>query len=292
MAFELQSAVHGIAPRSDELHLLGTAVEKGRAPFEDFEALRDQETAEWLAFQEASGVDIYENGKLHWQDRLRPIVESTTGFADGIDQAPVTRWFATNTFYRQPTIVGDLTFDPEAFLSAYGGVGETVSLLSPGDFADLCQVEHGRPDNVLNLYRQIVRGLGAVGVERVIFSRYSGEYGPLAFLDEALIVRDKDAPAIVQLPTKLTSYTSNRAGHRLASTQWLERWLPVIAGDTTAVDAAPTDQDLRELAATDLSGLVFTNTVDFEFLPLKHAKAKIEHLVEITNNANERIQQL
>src|SRR5689334_14203947 len=97
---EILSATHGIAPRSDELLKLGTDLEKGRISSEEYELVRDSEIVEWCFVQEDAGIDIREDGKLWWHDHLRNIVKSSHGFAPDIDEAPVTRWFEDNRFYR------------------------------------------------------------------------------------------------------------------------------------------------------------------------------------------------
>lgn len=78
-------AVHGIAPRSDELLTLGTALEKGRVSQLSFDEQVELETENWLILQRSADIDIKKDGKLRWHDHLRPIVRATQrGFKPGI----------------------------------------------------------------------------------------------------------------------------------------------------------------------------------------------------------------
>lgn len=170
--FEIVSAVHGIAPRSEELLKLGVDYEKGRASRDSFEELIQTETEDWLQFQADVGIDWIEDGKLKWQDHLRPIVKATSGFAPGVDNAPLTRWFEDNRFYRHPTITGKLKFDPNQYESLVGEpIGSSVSLIDPRLFSILCKNEHSIPalDNVSDLYHQLIKYYQLKGINRILF---------------------------------------------------------------------------------------------------------------------------
>ena len=131
---EVLSAVHGIAPRSDELLKLGGDVERGRDSRQAYDEQVAQETADWLELQANAGITFPENGKLDWQDHLRPIVKVAKCFAPDIDNAPVTRWYDSNTFYRQPTITDSYSLDYDAAEEWAKSLGENVSLLAPGTY--------------------------------------------------------------------------------------------------------------------------------------------------------------
>src|SRR5687768_10571447 len=101
---EILSATYGIAPRSDELLERQIDLGKGRISPEDVAPLEKTEMAQWTMCQVKAKIDRQDDGKLTWPDYLRPIVRASEGFAADIDGGPVTRWFDTNTFYRQPAI--------------------------------------------------------------------------------------------------------------------------------------------------------------------------------------------
>lgn len=143
MSEQIESAVWGITPWSDELLIISGDVERGR-----LEPSTQKEQARQDAFkaeevQRQAGIDLV---SADWGgqsiDYFRSIARAADGFAPGVDQAPVTRWFETNTFYRQPTIEDRLYMPTQTTLDtrAVGTVGDLyagnvlLTLLSPHAF--------------------------------------------------------------------------------------------------------------------------------------------------------------
>ncbi len=109
LSAEITSTVWGITPWSDELLKISGDVGRGRALESDYWQQYLDDFQNYWDVLEVSGI-TYRNGD--WgggtKDYFRETVESSYGFEEGVDEAPVTRIFDTNTFYRQPTIAGPL----------------------------------------------------------------------------------------------------------------------------------------------------------------------------------------
>ncbi len=305
---EVTSSVHGIAPRSDELLRLGGDVERGRAKQEEYDALLSEETASWLAVQALAGITYLEDGKLRWQDHMRPIVKATTGFAPDVDNAPVTRWFETNSFYRKPTIIGELHLNAERLEEQLGRPGENISLLAPYSFSTLCdnQAEDiDLKDNVTLLYIDLLSYFQRNNTSRILFDEVAG-FRPLGtspvnevvklarafpwlrlgyiLSGKSPVVIPGNLPRNLDLQVGLTTiqhfrhvppqYRPGLVDHEL--------WQPIVNASTTVVDKVDVENWPKTvLAQIQPKKLVLTHDVDLERLPLPYAHAKVRRLGEL-----------
>lgn len=303
---EVLSAVHGIAPRSEELLRLGGDVERGRSKQADYDELIAEQTGDWLELQTRAGIDIVENGKLHWQDHLRPIVKASQGFAPDIDNAPVTRWFGDNRFYRQPTITGKLRLDYDRADEELGSLGENISLLAPRSFAYLCRDDYPElpaERNVQMLYSDLFFVLERQGVKRVLLEDYlpddllpTGSLSDTKLLASwcqdlqiSLISPDKQSAIPYDLGSKFgvsveapaLRQISAQPDYRRPNFNGSELWHQVIDASSTATDELSVSTFPSELfRSLAPARLVLTHNVDLESLPLTYAKGKVKHLGE------------
>ena len=301
---EVRSAVHGIAPRSDDLLRLGGDVERGRASPDEYETAVKEETVHWLSVQEAAGITYTEDGKLRWADHLRPIIKATEGFAPDVDQAPITRWFATNTFYRRPTIQGELRFDPIRYEEQVGTPGENISLLAPYSFSTLCDHDRGEPriDYIGQLYDQLLEYIRNQDTRRLVLEepaecrpfdtvpieqacRLAGNFPALrvAYLQNGrsatVVPRQLPENLDVRFDTTSVKHMKHRPPPYRPHLRGHELWQPVIDADNTLEDKLDcADWPLDVLYDLQPASIVLTHTVDLERLPLPYAEAKVRRL--------------
>ncbi|MGP8078062.1 MAG: hypothetical protein ACLQD8_00755 [Thermoplasmata archaeon] len=88
----------GPFPRPEELVQATRDLDRGRIPPEAAEAAFAKAEAEVAAVEERLRFDVRTGGYLRWPDLLRPFTE----LWGGVETGPLTRFFETNTFYRQP----------------------------------------------------------------------------------------------------------------------------------------------------------------------------------------------
>lgn len=96
----IYTSLTGPFPRSEELVGATRDLDRGRTTPEALEEIYARTEAEVVQLEGRLGTDRLTAGYLRWPDLFRPIAESWGGFSVG----PVTRWFETNTFYRQPIL--------------------------------------------------------------------------------------------------------------------------------------------------------------------------------------------
>lgn len=92
----------GPFPRSEELVAATRDFDRGRIDAPALEAVYARAEGEVVQLEKQLATDRLTGGYLRWADLFRPIAEGWGGFTVG----PITRWFETNTFFRQPILNG------------------------------------------------------------------------------------------------------------------------------------------------------------------------------------------
>ena len=94
-----------------------------------------KEEADHVALQTEAGLDLIAPALTRWEDLLRPLLREGSGATVG----QLTRYFETNTFFRQPLVEGALSPPPSAtWFEAFAipkGTPRVLTLPSPYDFA-------------------------------------------------------------------------------------------------------------------------------------------------------------
>ncbi|HXQ94885.1 MAG TPA: hypothetical protein VN864_06960 [Thermoplasmata archaeon] len=173
---EIRTVLTGPFPRSEPLVAATRDLDRGRATAEAVEARFAEDERSVVALESRLGLDAVTGGYLRWADLFRPFAEGWPGFTVG----PVTRWFQTNTFFRQPI----LHAPPEriagvvrsALPSTAAVPPERANVILPGPFtfAGLLDNRSGETREALThrfgrLLAEDVRELRAAGYQRFQF---------------------------------------------------------------------------------------------------------------------------
>ncbi|MFZ0830220.1 MAG: hypothetical protein WCB18_07800 [Thermoplasmata archaeon] len=94
------TSLTGAFPRSEALVEATRDLDRGRTTPEAVQELFLRTEADVSRLEERLGLAPRTGGYLRWQDLFRPFAETWEGFTVG----PLTRWFETNQFYRQPIL--------------------------------------------------------------------------------------------------------------------------------------------------------------------------------------------
>lgn len=181
----VRTSLTGPFPRSEALVAATRDLDRGRTTPQAVEELFRTTEQEVLQFEERLGVDVVTGGYLDWQDLFRPFAETWTGFTVG----PVTRWFETNTFYRQPI----LHAPPERVAGAIarrlpaglrGARSKTGKVIFPGPYTFATSLENRSGETTESL----VHRLGKLLSEEVRELRAAG-FQTFQFQEPGLVVR-------------------------------------------------------------------------------------------------------
>jgi 5-methyltetrahydropteroyltriglutamate--homocysteine methyltransferase len=185
----LRTGLTGPFPRSEALVAATRDLDRGRTTPEAVEALYASTESEVLALEERLGLDTVTAGYLRAADLFRPIAETWEGFTVG----PLTRWFETNTFYRQPILHAPPVRVPGALLARLppalraAPARARVVLPGPYTFAGLLDNRSGETEPAL------VHRLGRLLGEEVRELRGAG-YSTFQFTEPLLVVRPPEGP--------------------------------------------------------------------------------------------------
>jgi 5-methyltetrahydropteroyltriglutamate--homocysteine methyltransferase len=99
---EVHAGLTGPFPRDETLVRATREFDRRRIGPESLEAAYAEAEEAVTSLEREAGFATVTGGYLRWPDLLRPFAESWEGFTIG----PLTRWFETNTFFRQPVLQG------------------------------------------------------------------------------------------------------------------------------------------------------------------------------------------
>lgn len=157
-------------PRSEALVEATRDLDRGRTTPEAVQELFRRTEADVTQLEDRLGLELRTGGYLRWQDLFRPFAETWEGFTVG----PLTRWFETNQFYRQPILHAPPARAPGALASwlpptgTNGAHRRKVLLPGPYTFSGLVDNRTGETPEALThrlgrLLGEEVRDLRAGG---------------------------------------------------------------------------------------------------------------------------------
>jgi methionine synthase II (cobalamin-independent) len=125
----------GIAARSERYMRDHWSAAKGFLGPSELLASAKREEADHVALQQEAGLDLLAPALVRWEDLLRPLLRDGSGATAG----QLTRYFETNTFFRQPLVEGAVSPPaPATWFEAFAlppGQPWVLTLPSPYDFA-------------------------------------------------------------------------------------------------------------------------------------------------------------
>ena len=92
----------GDRPGQQRLRQAIARVDRGEAGPDEIARAADEMTIAAIREQEEAGLDLVTDGQIRWQDPITYLARSLEGFRI----TGLLRWFESNTYYRQPVVVG------------------------------------------------------------------------------------------------------------------------------------------------------------------------------------------
>ena len=93
-------------PRPAKLRAAIARYEREEISQEELSRVEDEVSVEVIQEQVEAGIDIITDGQVRWEDELTYFARSLSGFSiDGL-----TRYFDTNTYFRQPVVEGAIAW--------------------------------------------------------------------------------------------------------------------------------------------------------------------------------------
>jgi len=121
-------------PRPAKLRAAINKRDRGELTDEDLARVQDEVTAEVIAEQIDAGLDIVSDGQIRWDDDQTYIPRHMKG----VEIGGLQRYLDTNTYYRQPEIVGDVSLDEAVTVRDYKFAADNssrpVKVILPGPY--------------------------------------------------------------------------------------------------------------------------------------------------------------
>jgi 5-methyltetrahydropteroyltriglutamate--homocysteine methyltransferase len=187
---ETVTSLTGAFPRSEALVEATRDLDRGRTTAEAVEALYLRTEAEVAALEDRLGLEPRAGGYLRWQDLFRPFAEAWEGFTVG----PLTRWFETNQFYRQPILHAPPARVAGAIRTwlpppSNGAAGHPRKAILPGPYTFAGQVDNRSGETS----EALTHRLGRLLSEEVSELRAAG-YSSFQFQEPLLVYRPPEGP--------------------------------------------------------------------------------------------------
>jgi len=193
-------------PRPARLRNAINKRDRGDLTDEDLDRVYDEVTAEVIQEQIDAGVDIVTDGQVHWDDDQTYVMRSL----GGVEIGSLERYMDTNTYYRQPEIVGPIAWDKPILVKDFEFAREHSTkpvkaiITGPYTLAALSLDKHynNREKLVLAIaeaLREEVMALAAAGAERIQ-------------LNDPMIVKGADPALVAKALTTVIDGVSAEAG--------------------------------------------------------------------------------
>jgi 5-methyltetrahydropteroyltriglutamate--homocysteine methyltransferase len=252
---DVATQLTGFFPRPESVVTATRDLDRGRTTPEATDAAFRKAEWEVSAIEQMLGLEPRTGGYLTWADIFRPISAGWSGFSVG----PITRWFATNTFFRQPVLHRPPERTAGAIAAALpaargSALASQAKVILPGPYTLACLLDNKSGETLEALaYR-----LGRLLADEVKELHGLG-YRTFQFQEPNLVVHPPTGPLAESVVTGYEAISS--ASHGSAVWVW-----------TFFADAGPAWPLLARLPVSGV-GVDLAETEPSSFRPLGEGKA-------------------
>lgn len=130
-------------------------IDRGRVGTDAVEEAFAEDLAAFVRVQTSAGMDFFSDGLLKWQDIFRPLMGAL-----GAKPHTLVRWFDTNTFFREPELVGPIptVTNPDGVVADPSVPRPRVTTLpSPYMFSRAAHTDQDRNHLMVDLAMRVLR---------------------------------------------------------------------------------------------------------------------------------------
>jgi 5-methyltetrahydropteroyltriglutamate--homocysteine methyltransferase len=291
-------------------------LDRGRTSEDAVDRAFSDDQSAFLRVQTKAGLDFFSDGLLKWQDIFRPLMGAL-----GVKPHTLVRWFDTNTFFREPEIMGKVPTvkNPDGVVAAASVPRPRVATLpSPYMFSRAAHTDQDRNHLMLDLAHRVLRpaidAAVAGGAELIhledpwlgYFGITSDDWAPLG---EALSVLHRDLKAtlafhvyfgdagphiaqLLRLPVDAVGVDLIETDVAELGTAWDKGLVAGIIDGRSSILESPenTIEVARHLAETVRPrNLYLTSNCELGYLPTVVAERKVLRLGDAARAAKELV---
>jgi 5-methyltetrahydropteroyltriglutamate--homocysteine methyltransferase len=270
-------------PRPARLRQAIARYERGEITREELARIEDEVTLEVIQEQVEAGIDIISDGQIRWEDDQTYIARRLSGF----EINGLVRYLDTNTYFRQPVVVGDVRYQGPflvqdwRFAQDHSPRPVKAILTGPITLARLSQDEHYRH------HERLVMALAEALAPEVQALAQAG--APLVQVNEPLVLwHPEDVPLLRRaLETMLAGVTCETALYTWFGS--IERVYPQLLElpvDTIGVDLVSQPRNWQVLGqhpfpASKKLGAGIVDGRNTRMEPVEEIVAAVRHLSRI-----------
>jgi 5-methyltetrahydropteroyltriglutamate--homocysteine methyltransferase len=290
-------------------------IDRGRVGADAVERAFADDLAAFVRVQKDAGLNFFSDGLLRWQDIFRPLTE-------GLAAKPHTlvRWFDTNTFFREPELLGSLPKGrPDGVIADVSVPRPRVTTLpSPYMFSRAAHTDQDRNRLMVELAERVLRpaidAAVAAGAKLIHLEDpwlgYSGiardDWAPLG---EALQILHRDLEAtlafhvyfgdaaphideLLKLPVDAIGVDLVQTDVKALGSGWNKGLVAGVINGRSSILESPKDlvDVARHLADTVRPrNLYLTSNCELGYLPTGGAEQKVQRLGEAARTVKELV---
>ena len=291
-------------------------IERGRVGSDVVDQAFAEDQAAFVRVQNKAGMDFFSDGLLRWQDIFRPLMGAL-----GVKPHTLVRWFDTNTFFREPELVGKVATvkNPEGVVAAASVPRPRVATLpSPYMFSRAARTDQDRNRLMHDLAQRVLRpaidGAVAGGAELIHLEDpwlgYTGisreDWAPLG---EALKILHRDLKAtlafhvyfgdaaphidqLMQLPVDAIGVDLIQTDVKALGAGWDKGLVAGVVNGRSSILESPKNlvEVARHLADTVRPrNLYLSSNCELGYLPTVVAEQKVQRLGEAARTVKELV---
>ena len=291
-------------------------IDRGRVTADAVDRAFSDDQAAFVRLQSKAGMDFFSDGLLKWQDIFRPLMGAL-----GVKPHTLIRWFDTNTFFREPELVGKVptVTNPDGVVAAASVPRPRVATLpSPYMFSRAAHTDHDRNRLMVDLAHRVLRpaidaavagGAELIHLEDPWLGYFGIKQDDWAPLGEALGILHHDLKAtlafhvyfgdagphiaqLLRLPVDAIGVDLTETDVAELGSSWDKGLVAgIIDGRTSIVESLDNTVEVaRHLADTVRPrNLYLTSNCELGYLPTVVAERKVLRLGEAARRARELV---
>jgi methionine synthase II (cobalamin-independent) len=289
-------------------------IDRGRVDADAVDQAFADDQATFVRVQSKAGMNFYSDGLLKWQDIFRPLLGALA-----VKPHTLIRWFDTNTFFREPELVGKVptVTNPDGVVAAASVPRPRVATLpSPYMFSRAAHTDHDRNRLMVDLAHRVLRPaidaavaggaelihledpwLGYVGIKK-------DDWAPLA---EALGILHRDLKAtlafhiyfgdagphiaqLLHLPVDAIGVDLTETDVAELGSGWDKGLVAgIINGRSSILESLDNTVEVARHLAVRPRNLYLTSNCELGYLPTIVAERKVLRLGEAARKAKELV---
>lgn len=274
----------GMFPRSEALVKATRDSDRKRITEQELQQVLVDQQNDLLQLQKQLSVDLLSDGLLDWQDIFRPFAVICKGLKPGT----LTRFADTNTFFRQPCVVGDLEYsgqESDKYFSGSKKQGQWKAVL-PAPFFLARVADDGHYKSVEKLTLAFTEVLISLinSLKKTTYQSFQLVDPYLGYLGAT----DQELQLIVESTNKLIKKTQAEVGYHVAYTCSKQTVQALLRTDLTAIGIDFFNADIDSLPSFDEEKALLAGCLDSRTSLVEEPQALVDFFGQVEKKLKPR----